>query len=270
MGTETLIVVHPDDSHLVPAAQRRIDDLERRWSRFLADSELSGLNANAGMPVIVSSETYALVRHAVDAADHTDGRFDPTVHDSMIALGYDRTFEATIDSVTSAPEPAPGTARIEFDDALEAITLPPDVRLDLGGIGKGAAADLVCDELLDAGARGAAVSVGGDTRVRGESPTGGAWAIEVGGRRADVPTILDGGFCTSGVTGRRWRDGRHHLLDPRTGRSAQSPIETITVIGATATQAEVLAKAAFLCGADAPAYLESHGVSAVVRWACAA
>lgn len=272
MGSEFQVVLHERDAGLVADVRTELVRLEQRWSRFLPDSEISVLNRSAGRPVIVSPETFAVVADAVEGARATDGRFDPTVHDSLVDLGYDRTFDeinATgADSAT--PTPAPGVGAIRLDEHLNAITLPAGVRLDLGGIGKGAAADLLCDRLLARGALGAAVSIGGDVRVRGKSPTGGPWRATHDGEPLDLPPIVDGGICTSAITKRRWQVGgatRHHLVDPRSGASLEPTIQSVTVIGATAAQAEILAKAAMVAGRAAPALLAGFGVAAVVRWA---
>ena len=179
--------------------------MERRWSRFLPTSELSRLNAAAGKPVIVSADTFSVIKSAVDAWEQTDGCFDPTIHDALCAIGYDRTFA----EVAPAPRPGdgaapPGCADIELDPHLCAVRLPDGVRLDLGGIAKGAAADLVVSRLLDAGADGACVNIGGDIRVEGTAPTDAGWIIDIAfGGELHRRIALGGGPCAR----RRARSG---------------------------------------------------------------
>lgn len=273
MGTEFTIIGHARDEHLFDEATYELARLEGLWSRFRDDSEIAVLNRAEGRPVIVSEETFTVITAAVDATIATAGRFDPTVHDSLVALGYDRTFDEIVPGAPAEPRPAPGVAGILLDEALCAVTLPVGVRFDLGGIGKGAAADRVSGRLMDRGARGVAVAVGGDTRVRGESPAGGGWLPHLEGVALDVAPLLDGGVCTSSVGRRRWStaNGEHnHLVDPSTGHSLAGTVDTVTVIAATATQAEVLTKAALVSGAEAPRLLESFGVHASIRWAAVA
>jgi thiamine biosynthesis lipoprotein len=275
MGTSYLLVVRDRDEGLLDDAECAIADFERRWSRFLADSEISAVNRNPGVPVIVSPDTFQVIRAAVDGAIATNGRFDPTVHDAMVSLGYDRTF-ARIDCETvriDAAGAAPGVHGIELDDALHAVTLPPGVRLDLGGIGKGSAADLVSDRAMQRGAAGIAVSIGGDVRVRGESPTGRGWSFTDDRGALDLPEVADGGVCTSTTRRRRWATPGgevHHILDPSTGRPTTNAVESITVMGATAQQAEVLTKAAMVAGDDAERFLAPFGVPSVIRRGAAA
>jgi len=106
MGTtaHVLVVAASADAARVGAerARDRLDELEARWSRFLPTSEVSVLNGSGGAPVVVSAETRTLVERAVEGSQRTGGRFDPTVLDSLVALGYDRDYDA-IDRDSPAP-----------------------------------------------------------------------------------------------------------------------------------------------------------------------
>src|SRR4029079_16386541 len=121
-------------------------------------------------------------------------------------------------------------------------------KLDLGGIGKGYAAERAAEVLATAGP--CLVDAGGDVAVRG----GHAWPVGVD--TGDGVVTLErerGALATSGSDRRRWIRGgeeRHHLIDPRTGRSADSDVLRATVFADDAVQAEVLAKLLFLAGAD--------------------
>lgn len=261
MGTEAHVVVvgGPHTVDLLDRAERRLRDLEARWSRFLPTSELSRLNAAQGMPVVVSPETFVVITCAVDAWRWTCGRFDPSVHDALVAAGYDRDFAEVRDDPRPAPaRPTPGCAHVELGTAVPVVRLPVGVALDLGGIGKGMAADLVATELLDAGAAGACINVGGDLRVTGEPPDGDGWliAVEDPGSGEDIAVVRlgDGGLATTTAAKRRWRRGAdvwHHVLDPATGTAACTPYASVTVAASEAWRAEVLAKVVFLGG---PAY----------------
>src|SRR5207302_10005601 len=120
---------------------------------------------------------------AADLHRATSGRFDPAIIDALQQAGYDRSFEL-IDASgppparASAPGAAPGFGRIDIDVDGSRVRVPHGVRLDLGGLGKGLAADLLARGLVDRGARTALVSMGGDLRARGEPPDG-AWDIPV-------------------------------------------------------------------------------------------
>ena len=92
MGTSAHVLVVGGRTGASEQAEERLRDLERRWSRFLPESELSLLNAAGGAPCIVSTDTIRLVETLQHAWRLTDGRFDPTVHDAMVELGYESSW----------------------------------------------------------------------------------------------------------------------------------------------------------------------------------
>jgi FAD:protein FMN transferase len=260
MGTTGRVVVLSGSATLARRAVDRIADLERRWSRFRPDSEVSRLNARAGHgPVVVSPDTAALVAHAVRAWELTAGTFDPTVLAAVVANGYDRPFPALpVDRADErhAPTAAPGCAGIRVDRSIPTVALPCGVALDPGGIGKGLAADLVAEEVLAGGADGVLVDIGGDIRVAGCGPAGGGWVIDVDhptlpDRRILHVVVRDAGIATSSRLRRRWRIGgadRHHLVDPRTGRCLTTPLVAVTVLAGRAWWAEAVTKQILVTG----------------------
>lgn len=251
--TVTLVGGHPV---LLDWARGRVVELEQRWSRFLPDSEISRLNGADGAALHVSHDTVVAVRAACSAWIATHGCYDPTVHDSLVRLGYDDTIDVVRGrGGGTAPTllPAPGCEGITFDESTGSVRLPPGVRLDLGGIGKGLAADLVVAGLLERGASGALVSVGGDLRVAGAAPNGHAWNVAIEDPRTDRPIavveLLDGGVATSTTLRRRWRMGQrphHHLLAPGTGASTTTDVVGVSVVAGSAAWADALSKVPFV------------------------
>jgi thiamine biosynthesis lipoprotein len=254
MGTTGLVsVIGP--SNLAHDAVSRIEALERRWTRFDPDSELSRLRVAGGRPVRVSADTLQLVAVACEASRLTKGLFDPTVLDAMIANGYDRTFTdlGGGPAPTAAPRAAPGIASIRVGRARQTVTVAAGVGIDPGGIGKGLAADIVADEVMQRGARGVLVDIGGDVRCRGVGPYEGAWVVDVAHPFRDGSLLHlalgDAGIATSSCLRRRWAAGsRHHIVDPATGRPTATAIVAATVIAAAAWRAEALAKAVIVAG----------------------
>lgn len=209
------------------------------------------MNVSDGEAVRVSVDTIEAVAAACDAWALTSGAFDPTVHDSLVHLGYSCDLHTVRRSV--APNtgfvPAPGCGGIRIDSANQTITLPPGCRLDLGGIGKGLAADLITAELIDAGAGGAMVSVGGDVRARGIGPDGEPWRIEIVHGERVIATIglIDGAVATSSIDRRQWRrtDGTvHHLVYPPAGEPTTG-VMAATVIAGEGRWADALTKVLF-------------------------
>jgi thiamine biosynthesis lipoprotein len=273
MGTDVHLLVVGGPPRLPGRARERVEELERRWSRFRDSSEISRLNALAGSSVRVSPATLGLVRRALEGARITGGRYDPTVLGDMLRAGYDRSFERLDGDAAGGASPlGRGHQRIAVDAAASAVTLPPGVGFDPGGIGKGYAADLLVEELLSAGARGACVNLGGDLRVGGDAPGGGSWVVGVGhplrAAAAATVTLAAGAVATSSRVRRAWgprHDRRHHLIDPATGEPARSGLAAVTVLAAQGWQAEVLAKAAFVAGLpEGPALLAGMGAEGLL------
>jgi FAD:protein FMN transferase len=244
----------PNGRAALLAVEAEFERLEAMLSRFRPESDLSRLNREGridGAP-----ELAGLVGLSLKAREETNGRFDPTVHDALVAAGYDRSFAdiapvAPTDAVAQDQvHGAAGAIRVEGD----AVELAPRVRLDLGGIGKGYAVDRGIEVLSAAGP--CLVNAGGDLAVAG-LPKAGTWAVSV-----DTPAgpltlgLSSGGLATSGRDRRRWIRGgeeRHHLIDPVSGRPARSRWLRVTVVAPTAVAAEVAAKDVFL-GAEPGAH----------------
>ena len=271
MGTVAHVVVVGGGLGHLEQARRRIDQLERRWSRFLPDSEISTINAADGAPLVVSDDTVLLVHRSLQAWRATAGRFDPTVHDAVIAAGYDEVLVGRwVDDPLPEPAPAVGLHDVAVDRSTGLVWAPAGLHLDPGGIGKGLAADLVVDELVAAGVDGACVNLGGDLRVSGLAPNGDAWSVGVDdprdrSRELTRLPLQSGGVATSSRLDRSWVvDGRHahHLIDPSTGEPAQTEVLAVTVVAATAWWAEVVATWAFL-GDGRPESLGATEVLAV-------
>ena len=258
MGSDAHLVVVGGHAHLADDAAARLADLERRWSRFLLDSEISRCNALAGRPVDVSRDTVRLVSLAVAGWSLTGGSFDPTVLTAVCDAGYDRDFrDAASRASTHTPprsRPAPGCVGIVCDEEHGTVTLPAHVQFDPGGIGKGLAADIVTEELLAQGASGALVGVGGDVRMRGVPPAGSTWTFAVDDAAHPGVELLrlglhDGAVATSSRLQRRWQTrtgAAHHLIDPRTGVPAVTPLVAVSAVTRDGWWAEVVAKAVLI------------------------
>jgi len=254
MGTDCELFLEarprPEALRAMAEAEREFRRLERIFSRFDPDSELSELNRR-GM-LRVGPELLEVVDLALAARDRTGGRFDPTVHDALVAAGYDRTFEEVSAHVHGGGDPGAssnlrcgGSVRVARE--TRSIQLDPGVRLDLGGIAKGYAVDRAAEVLGELGP--CLVDAGGDIAARG-----GRWAIGVDTGDGTLTLELgDGAVATSGRDRRHWTRGSeelHHIIDPATGLPAAGDLLRVTAVAATATDAEVRAKALFLAGAD--------------------
>lgn len=232
--------------------------LDRLASRSRPDSELSAVNAAAGAWVEVSWDFVAVLDGCLRAADHTDGLVDPTLGCAVVAAGYDEWA-----GETPLIEPAAQTGRwqevgIRPGRREAQVLIPADSALDLGSIAKSWLADRLARAVAASGYEVCA-NMGGDLRVIADEP----WTVwtdpELPGEDPASVTINDGGVATSGIGRRRWTGG-HHLIDPRTGTPAATRWHSVSVVAATATDANAAATAAVILGDDGPAWLADTGL----------
>lgn len=261
----------PALSRAIAVVERTVAEFDQACSRFRADSELSTLNASSGASVRVGPVLLEAVTAALRAAQLTDGAVDPTVGRAIVALGYDRDFaELERSGPTPGALPAiaaiPGWRTVVVNEDAGTVRVAPGVMLDLGATAKALAADRAAARAYDAAGCGVLVSFGGDMAIAGPSPPDG-WRIRVtDDHRADVEapgqwiSLRSGGLATSSTFVRRWRTGSqvaHHLVDPATGRSADSVWRTVSVAAASCLDANIASTAAIIRGEPAQEWLES-------------
>ena len=241
------------------AGQREVAACERALSRFDPESDLSLLNRMAGEWVPVDTRLIAALAAAEDARAETAGRFDPTILPALVAAGYDRSYELLAERESAPIDGWRAGARIDTDPRGGRARIERDAAVDLGGIGKGFAAEraLAAMRVAWPGLSGALVDLGGDVALWGAAPEGGPWRVDVAdartpGRRAGTLELRTGGVATSGRDTRRFGPGRelHHLIDPQTGRPAVAGPLAVTVVAAGATEAEAHATALAIADVD--------------------
>jgi thiamine biosynthesis lipoprotein len=272
MGTTITTLLPEARADAVEIVRSLFVEWERVLSRFLLESELSWLNAHPGQNVITSPLFYKVLASALNAAQATQGIYDPTLLDQMVKIGYDRSFDTlslTLPASSYDGQPGGGWRGLQVSPLLRSVRLPQGVKLDFGGIAKGMAVDAALGALQQAGIERALVNAGGDLAVLGSPPMLEDWpiAVPVKEESRTIP-LRSGAMATSGIARRHWTQGgvaRHHLLDPRTGLSAASGLWTVTVAASRCEQAEVAAKVAFVRGMErGQAFLQQHQLSGLL------
>jgi thiamine biosynthesis lipoprotein len=265
-------------------AEAAINEFHNRLTRFDPASELSRLNSDPRDSVPASALMLRFASLVGYAGELSRGLVDATCLDALEQAGYTRSLGAeAVGSDTTAlaltpddggrpagPDPRARWRIVSTDPERQEVTRPPGLRLDPGGIGKGLAADVAAEELADCDSY--AVNCLGDIRFGGRTATEREIAVASPLSTGDpvARLVLDrGAVATSGVTRRTWidSDGRpaHHLIDPRTGRPANTGVLQATAVAPTGVEAEVRVKSALLSGAsEAGRYLAHGGVVVLV------
>jgi thiamine biosynthesis lipoprotein len=243
-------------------AHRYITESEVRFSRFLAESELSSLNRHSGSWFEISADLFELLHLSKQFYNQTAGMFNPAVLDALEHAGYDRSMDE-IRTTGDAPLPThakpvvPQFEDLRMDVDHNRVFLPEGMHLDLGGIAKGWIAEQAA-RLMAEQVSTCVVNAGGDMFLIGLPADQHAWQVGIENPlepEYDIATLMvtAGAVATSSVVKRSWSQGgvpRHHLIDPRSGEPAASDWLTVTVLAAHAANAEVFAKAMLIAGRE--------------------
>lgn len=259
MGTTFDVVAR--DEGAVSTARKMVAAAEAGFSRFLPSSELSAINRSEDLVVKPSKDLGEVLRAGERARSISGGLVDIGVGRSLVEWGYDRPF-VEMNGAPSEVRRSIDTAGWWFDDV--GLHRDPGVLIDLGGVAKG----WTCDQVVEAGVA-TVLSGGGD--VRSDDPSCVVRVLDPwGGDVAMIPVGV-GGLATSASTRRTWTTTHgpaHHIIDPRTGAPADSPVLSASVVADTAVDAEVGAKTVLLLGAEGLAWASQQSWirSALVVW----
>jgi thiamine biosynthesis lipoprotein len=273
LGTTASVAV--TDSEALGGAQRAVvaelAQLDAACSRFRDDSEITRLNRNGGRPFEAGPLLIEAIEVALRAARLSDGIVDPTIGEALILAGYDRDFAMLRNEPrVLVGRRVPGWSCVSVRRDTGTVSMPPGVTLDLGATAKALGADRAAKRAASAAGAdvGVLVNLGGDISTCGPAP-GGGWLVRVTDDHrapADAPgqtvTIASGALATSSTTVRRWGEGAHHIIDPRTGLPADTRWRTVSVAAATCVDANVASTAAIVLGEEAPDWLAERGLPA--------
>ena len=248
-----------------------INALEQDISRTNEDSDVYAINHAEGETVTVSAQTADVLDRALELAEQTDGYFDPTIAplSDLWGIGTENAAvpaQADIDAALALVDYTKVTL-----DGTE-VTIPAGMEIDLGGIGKGYAADHVAQILKDAGVEHATISLGGNVYAVGSKDRGIPWSVGI--TDPDEPgswfaalKVSDTSVVTSGDYERYFeQDGKRycHIFDPETGYPAETDLRSVTIVSANSTQADACTTALFVMGLErAQQYCEEQGIEAV-------
>jgi thiamine biosynthesis lipoprotein len=279
MGTIVSITAVSSDRDIareaIKAGFHEIKRLERMLSTWLPDSELSQVNAEAGIrPVTVSQETYELILHALRITDLTEGGFNIAIGPAVEAWSVTERQDIPGAEDLARLKALVDWREIQMDAEAHTIFLPKaGMRIDVGGIGKGYAADRAIEVMKKAGAQGGVVALSGDIKVFGTLPEGQEFPAGIRHPRDDhailaMIMLKDQAISTAGDYERYFeRDGirYHHILDPSTLQPARE-CQSVTVIAADGITADGLDTGIFVMGREKGMDLVERlpGVGAVI------
>jgi len=249
----------PHGRRAVKDAVKEIQRLDALLSTGSADSEVSRLNRDGGGAV--SEDTARLLDAAGRVYTDTGGLFDCTIYPLMGLWGFPTgDYHVPEAGELAAVLPLVDQSRLRYGGGEAA--LGEGQQIDFGGIAKGYAAERVIEIFQERGVESGMVSLGGNVQTLGTKPDGSPWRIGVrdpegaqGSYLAVLP-VEDRAVVTSGGYERYFeQDGKTyiHILDPRTGRPAESDLLSVTVVSKDGTAADGLSTALYIMGLEGAA-----------------
>ncbi len=235
-----------------------IGRLEKLFSRSIEDSNVSKVNAAAGLnPVKVSQEVLHVTEQAVDYAELTEGSFDPTIAPLIDLWGFHgQEYRVPDQEELERLVPFVDYTAMDIDSDSSELFLPYNqMGLELGGIAKGFIVDQAMEILRKADVKHAFVNAGGDIGLLGQNPDGEPWRIGIANPKESdriiaVLSLENCSVVTSGDYERSFKENGekyHHILDPETGMPADE-LASVTIVADTTLIADVLSTAVFVLG----------------------
>ncbi|MBG9913257.1 thiamine biosynthesis protein ApbE [Bacillus xiamenensis] len=275
MGTviDIQVVAYEKDRQAVLADMDRafslFYEIERKFSRFRSDSEVMNLSNQPRQEVFVSEMLFDLTAYALELAELTNGRYDPTIGKVMEEKGFNRMYMTGQTYTSHVPDASVHYRDIKLNEENRTIYLEKPLILDFGSIAKGFACDLAAKELE--AWEGFMMNAGGDVLVSGFNEYQEEWSIGIRHpiqKQTNMMVIqtTNCAICTSGSYERISRDDphTHHLIHPQTKLSEKSLL-SCTVIAPLGMLADSLSTAAFILGEkEGYAFLTENELPAVM------
>lgn len=251
---------------------RRLEELLSTW---IPTSELSRVNEAAGRePVNVSPETMLILKQSIEMAGLTEGGFNIAIGPAVDVWKVTEETRIPDEAELARLKPLVDLSQVRLDEQAGTVYLAkPGMRVDVGGIGKGFAADRAVAVMRAAGAQAGVVALSGDIKTFGKMPDGSPFLFGIQHPRKEGALLArvelqDEAISTAGDYERLFiRDGvrYHHILDPATLQPARG-CQSVTIIAREGMVADGLDTGIFVMGPDRGMELVERlpGVEAVI------
>lgn len=261
----TIRIYDKKDNKVLEKVFERLEDIENKMSATIDTSEINKVNNNAGIePVKVSEDTYFVLKEAKYHAKISDGAYEPTIGPLVSLWNIQTEDDLNRDWIPELEDIEKTKELVDYEDLElldnnEVFLKRKGMRLDLGGIVKGYAADEARKILQENEVNIAIIDLGGNIYAHGIKSDGIPWKIgiqnpiEVTGDYLGVLDVKDKSVVTSGNYERFFRyEGRkyHHIIDRETGYPAENEITGVTIISDRSIDGDALSTALFILGIE--------------------
>lgn len=231
-----------------------------QMSTWEPGSDLSRFNAApAGTWQVLPDGLFTVLEQALALAEDSGGAFDPTIGPVVNLWGFGPEGGRSVPApdMIAAALGRCGWQRLLLDRYGKRALQPGGLHVDLSGIAKGYAVDLVARRVSEAGIAAYLVEIGGELRGQGVKPDGSPWwaALETpAGIASETIVALHGlSAATSGDYRRFFMDDATryaHTIDPRTGRPVAGDLASVSVLDPDCMRADGLATVLGVLGVE--------------------
>src|SRR3972149_2796592 len=248
----------------ITAAFKEIGRLETIMSTYKPESDISRVNAAAGLsPVKVDKDLILAVKTSLQFADISGGAFNIAVGPAIDLWNVTESEDIPTPAELAVTKPLIDYKNVIVNEKDGTIFLTKKgMRINLGGIGKGIAADYAHNVLKTYGISSGIIAVDGDLHAIGKRPDGSQWTIgithprrEAGNKKSTIAKayLTDMSISTSGDYERFFiKNGvrYHHILSPETLYPSRG-FQSVSVLARDSTTTDALSTAIFAMGPDA-------------------
>lgn len=246
---------------LVKLIYQEAKRVEEKFSRYRDGNIVHQINTAGGQPVHVDAETALLLDYADTCFKLSEGKFDITSGVLRKIWHFDQRSTPPKKNVIRNLLPSIGWQKVNWQKPT--LTLPAEMEIDLGGLGKEYAVDRSALLLTEKTTASFLINYGGDIRVSSLRRDGTAWQVAIEGEQQQTISIKQGGIATSGDTHRYlMHKGKRygHILNPISGWPVKNTPHTITVIADSCMDAGMLSTFAMLEEKHALRFLDEQQV----------
>lgn len=259
----TLRIYDKQDEKILDEAINRLKEIEDKMSSHIETSYINEINKNAGIkPIKVDDEVYYVIEKAKYFATISNGAYEPTIGPLVDLWNITGTDEKERNSIPSKKEIKEKLALVDYRD----LELMKDnyiylnkkgMKIDLGGIVKGYAADEIKEIFIAEGVKSAIIDLGGNVYALGEKSNGDMWRIgiqdpfNIHGSYTGILGVKDKSLVTSGDYERFFKykgEKYHHIIDSKTGYPSKNEVSGISIISDKSIDGDALSTALFVLG----------------------
>lgn len=255
-------ITKKDGDRILNKCESILKDIDNKMSSQISSSEISKINDKAGDSYVkVSDDTYYVIKESISVSNMSNDTFDISIGPiiDLWAIGTEDAKVPTEKEITDNLNLV-DYKNILFNDENKSIKLAKkNMKIDLGGIAKGYAADKIYEYLKEEKLDSALINLGGNIYVLGNKENNQPFSIGIQdptkprGNSIGNIKVSDKSVVTSGIYERYLEKNNkiyHHMLDPHTGYPFDNDLSSVTIVSDKSIICDALSTTTFGLGIE--------------------